>query len=241
MKAAVLHEVNKPLMIEDVSVQKPGPREVLIRTAVAGLCHSDLHFMEGLYPHPLPAVLVHESAGIVENVGSDVNYVKAGDHVDICLSLFCCTCDDCTMGRTVLCTDTTVKMLPGQSNRLSWARPEKLNQFLNLSSFAEQMLVHENAIVKIRKDMPLELAALIGCGVITGYGAVVDTAKVTAGETVAVVGCSGLGMAAINGTAIAGAGRIIATDTTPAKPQLATKLGATDIINPADGDVVKQV
>ena len=213
MKAAVLHEVNKPLVIEDVSVPNPGPREVLIRTRVAGLCHSDLHFMEGLYPHPLPAVLGHESAGVVEKVGSDVNYVKPGDHVVTCLSVFCGTCDNCTTGRTVLCTDTTVKMLPGASNRLSWARSEKLNQFLNLSSFAEQMLVHENAIVKIRKDMPLELAALIGCGVITGYGAVVNTAKVTAGETVAVVGCGGVGMAAINGAAIAGAGRIIAIDT----------------------------
>src|SRR4029077_20148439 len=233
MKAAVLYEVNKPLVIEDVSLQKPGPREVLIRTTVAGLCHSDLHFMEGLYPHPLPAVLGHESAGVVEQVGSDVTYVKPGDHVVTCLSGFCGTCDNCTTGGTVLCPDATVEMLPGQSNRLSWARSEKLNQFLNLSSFAEQMLVHENAIVKIRKDMPLELAALIGCGVITGYGAVVNTAGVKAGETVAVIGCGGVGMAAINGAAIAGAGRIIAIDTNPAKLQLATKLGATDIVDPA--------
>ena len=112
----------------------------------------------------------HETAGVVEKVGSDVTYVKPGDHVVTCLSVFCGTCDNCTTGRTVLCTDTTVKMLPGASNRLSWARSEKLNQFLNLSSFAEQMLVHENAIVKIRNDMPLDLAALIGCGVITGFG-----------------------------------------------------------------------
>jgi len=112
MKAAVLHEVNQPLVIEDVSVPNPGPREVLIRTRVAGLCHSDLHFMEGLYPHPLPAVLGHESAGVVEKVGSDVTYVKPGDHVVTCLSVFCGTCDNCTTGRTVLCTDTTVKMLP---------------------------------------------------------------------------------------------------------------------------------
>jgi S-(hydroxymethyl)glutathione dehydrogenase/alcohol dehydrogenase len=241
MKAAVLYEVNQPLVIEDISVQKPGPREVLIRTAVAGLCHSDLHFMEGLYPHPLPAVLGHESAGVVEQVGSDVTYVKPGDHVVTCLSVFCGTCDQCTTGRPVLCTGTDVKLMPGVSNRMSWKRPEKLNQFLNLSSFAEQMLVHENAIVKIRKDMPLELAALIGCGVITGYGAVVNTARVTAGETVAVIGCGGVGMAAINGAAIAGAGRIIAIDTNPAKLQLATKIGATDIVDPRNGDVVKQV
>src|ERR1700759_449107 len=116
-------------------------------------------------------------------------------------------------------------MMPGVSNRLSWARSEKLNKFLNLSSFAEQMLVHENAIVKIRQDMPLDLAALIGCGVITGYGAVVNTAKVAPGETVGVIGCGG----------------VIAVDTNPAKLQLATKLGATDIVDPANGDVVKQV
>ena len=152
MKAAVLYEVNKPLVIEDISLPKPGPREVLIRTSVAGLCHSDLHFMEGLYPHPLPAVLGHESAGVVEQVGSDVTYVKPGDHVVTCLSVFCGTCDNCTTGRTVLCTDTTVKLLPGVSNRMQWSRSEKLHQFLNLSSFAEQMLVHENAIVKIRKE-----------------------------------------------------------------------------------------
>jgi len=241
MKAAVLHEVNKPLVIEDVSLPKPGPREVLIRTSVAGLCHSDLHFMEGLYPHPLPAVLGHESAGVVEKVGSDVTYVKPGDHVVTCLSVFCGTCDNCTTGRTVLCTDTTVKMLPGVSNRLSWARSEKLNQFLNLSSFAEQMLVHENAIVKIRNDMPLELAALIGCGVITGYGAVVNTAKVTAGETVAVIGCGGVGLSAINGAAIAGAGRIIAIDMNGTKLNLAKHFGATDVVNAKDGDPVAQV
>ena len=174
-------------------------------------------------------------------VGSDVTYVKPGDHVVTCLSVFCGTCDNCSTGRPVLCTDTTVKMMPGQSNRMSWGRSEKLHQFLNLSSFAEQMLVHENAIVKIRKDMPLELAALIGCGVITGYGAVVNTAKVAPGETVVVIGCGGVGMAAINGAEIAGAGRVIAVDTNPAKLQLATKLGATDVVDPRNGDVVQQV
>ena len=179
MKAAVLHEVNKPLVIEDVSLPKPGPREVLIRTAVAGLCHSDLHFMEGLYPHPLPAVLGHEFAGVVEQVGSDVTYVKPGDHVVTCLSVFCGTCDNCTTGRTGALHRHHGEAAAGRLQpHAMGASPEKLHQFLNLSSFAEQMLVHENAIVKIRKDMPLDLAALIGCGVITGYGAVVNTAKV---------------------------------------------------------------
>ena len=241
MKAAVLFEPHTPLAIEEVSVNKPGPREVLIRTKVAGLCHSDLHFMEGLYPYPMPVILGHESSGVVEQVGSDVTYVKPGDHVVTCLSVFCGTCDMCTTGRPVLCTGTDVKLVAGTDKRFSWGRKEKLNQFANLSSFAEQMLVHENAIVKIRKEMPLDLAALIGCGVMTGYGAAVNTAKIRAGESVAVIGCGGVGMAAINGAKIAGAGRVFAVDTNPAKLQLATKLGATDLINPNDGDPIKQI
>ena len=240
MKAAVMYEPNKPLVIEDVTINKPAAHEVLLRTAYAGLCHSDLHFIEGLYPHPVPVVLGHELAGIVEEVGSEVNYVKKGDHVITCLSVFCGTCDNCTTGRPFICTDTTVKMLPGVARRLS-LKGQPLHTFTNLSSYAEMMLVHENALVKIGHDFPLDRAALIGCGVITGYGAAVNTAKVSAGETVAVIGCGGVGMAAINGAAIAGAGRVIAIDTNPVKLQLATKLGATDIINPRDGDPVQQI
>ena len=240
MKAAVLHEVNQPLVIEEVSINKPGPREVLLRTAYAGLCHSDLHFIEGLYPHPLPVVLGHESAGIVEAVGSEVTYVKKGDHVITCLSVFCGTCENCTTGRPAICTNTDVKLPPGTAKRLS-LNGKPLHTFTNLSSYAEQMLVHEHAVVKIRDDFPLDRAALIGCAVITGYGAVVNTAKVAPGESVAVIGCGGVGMAAINGAAIAGAGRIIAVDTNPVKLQLATKLGATDLINPRDGDPVQRI
>ncbi|MDP6708029.1 MAG: Zn-dependent alcohol dehydrogenase [Alphaproteobacteria bacterium] len=241
MKAAVLYEVNQPLVIEEISAKKPKAHEVLIRTAVAGLCHSDLHFMEGLYPHPLPVVLGHESAGIVEAVGSEVTYVQPGDHVVTCLSVFCGTCENCTTGRPNLCLDTDVKMPPGKAERLEWEKPEQLHTFANLSSFAEQMLLHENAVVKIRKDMPLDRAAMIGCGVITGFGAAVNTAKVAMGETVAVIGCGGVGMAAINGAYVAGAGRVIAVDTNPVKLQLATKLGATDLVNPNDGDPVEQI
>jgi S-(hydroxymethyl)glutathione dehydrogenase/alcohol dehydrogenase len=241
MKAAVMYEAHKPLVIEEVSLRKPGPHEVLLRTAVAGLCHSDLHFMEGLYPHPTPVVLGHESAGIVEQVGSEVGYVKPGDHVITCLSVFCGTCENCTTGRPNLCLNAEVKLPPGKAQRFQWSKPEQLHTFTNLSSFAEQMLVHENAVVKIRNDMPLDRAAMIGCGVITGFGAAVHTAKVAPGETVAVIGCGGVGMAAINGAYIAGAGRIIAVDTNPVKLQLATKLGATDLVNPNDGDPVEQV
>ncbi len=240
MKAAVLHEVNKPLVIEDVTVNKPAAHEVLINTAYAGLCHSDLHFIEGLYPHPLPVVLGHEAAGVVEAVGAEVSYVKKGDHVITCLSVFCGTCENCTSGRPVLCTNTDVKLPPGAARRLS-LNGKPLHTFTNLSAYAEQMLVHENAVVKIGNDFPLDRAALIGCGVMTGYGAAVNTAKVAPGETVVVIGCGGVGMAAVNGAAIAGAGRIIAVDTNPVKLQLATKLGATDLVNPKDGDPVEQV
>ena len=241
MKAAVLHAPNQPLTIEDVSLAKPGPREVLIRTSVAGLCHSDLHFMEGSYPHPVPCVLGHESAGVVEAVGADVTYVKPGDHVVTCLSVFCGHCEQCLTGHLSICQNTDVKLMPGVSRRLSWKGGQLMNQFLNLSSFAEQMLVHEHALVKIRPDMPLDRAALIGCGVITGVGAVFHTAKVEPGTTVAVIGCGGVGMAAISGAALAGAGRIIAIDMVPSKLEMAKKLGATDVINAKDGDPVKQV
>ena len=145
---------------------------MLVRTAAAGLCHSDLHFIEGAYPTPVPVVLGHESAGVVEAVGEDVTYVKPGDHVISCLSVFCGHCEFCLSGHLSICQTPEVKMPPGVARRLSW-RGEHLNQFLNLSSFAEQMLVHEHALVKVRDDMPLDLASLIGCGVITGYGAVV--------------------------------------------------------------------
>ncbi|MEM7253889.1 MAG: Zn-dependent alcohol dehydrogenase [Pseudomonadota bacterium] len=241
MKAAVLYETNTPLVIEEIATKKPAAHEVLLNTAFAGLCHSDLHFIEGLYPHPLPVVLGHESAGVVEAVGSEVSYVKPGDHVITCLSVFCGTCEQCTSGRPVICTNTDVKMPPGQANRFDWEKPDRLHTFTNLSSYAEQMLVHENAIVKIEKDMPLDRAALIGCGVMTGFGAAVNTAAVRFGESVAVIGCGGVGMAAINGAHVAGAGRVIAVDTNPVKLQLATKLGATDLINPNDGDPVEQI
>ncbi len=241
MRAAVMFEPHKPLEICDVQVRKPKAREVLIRTAAAGLCHSDLHFMEGLYPHPVPVILGHESAGVVEQVGSEVDYVQPGDHVITCLSVFCGTCENCTTGRPNLCLNTKVKEPPGQAEKFIWDRPEKLHNFTNLSSYAEQMLVHEGAIVKIRKDMPLDRAALIGCGVITGFGAAVNSAKVRFNDIVAVIGCGGVGMAALNGAHIAGASRVIAVDTNPVKLQLATKLGATDIINPKDGDPVEQI
>ncbi|HEY4042477.1 MAG TPA: alcohol dehydrogenase catalytic domain-containing protein, partial [Rhodopila sp.] len=144
MQAAVFHAAHQPLTIEDVEIEKPKRREVLLRTAYAGLCHSDLHFMEGLYPYPTPAVLGHEGAAVVEAVGEDVSYVKPGDHVITCLSVFCGECEYCTTGHTNLCDNTEVKLLPGVARRLKW-KGDVLHQAFNLSVFAEQMLVHEHA------------------------------------------------------------------------------------------------
>jgi S-(hydroxymethyl)glutathione dehydrogenase/alcohol dehydrogenase len=236
MKAAVLREVKKPLTIEDVQVAKPGPHEVLIRTAAAGVCHSDLHFQNGSYFYPMPAVLGHESAGVVEQVGSEVRYVAPGDHVITCLSVFCGHCEYCLKGRPSLCDKAATRRAP----RLS-QKGEVMHQFLDLSSYAEQMLVHENAVVKITKDMPLDRAALIGCGVTTGAGAVFNTAKVPVGATVAVIGCGGVGLSAVQGARIAGAGRIIAVDTVASKLDLAKRFGATDFVSASDGDPVEQV
>jgi S-(hydroxymethyl)glutathione dehydrogenase/alcohol dehydrogenase len=240
MKAAVLREVRTPLQIEDVKIGKPGPHEVLIRTAAAGVCHSDLHFIEGSYPHPLPAVLGHESAGVVEQVGSEVRTVKVGDHVITCLSAFCGHCEFCLTGHMSLCVSPDTKREASDEPRLSSEKGPML-QYLNLSSFAEQMLIHEHACVAVRKDMPLDRAALIGCGVMTGVGSVFHTAKVRPGETVAVIGCGGVGLAALNGAAIAGAGRIIAIDMSKSKDNMARHFGATDFICAADTDPVKEV
>jgi len=240
MKAAVLRQTKTPLVIEDVEISKPGPHEVLIRTVAAGVCHSDLHFVEGAYPYPLPAVLGHESAGVVEQVGAEVRTVKPGDHVITCLSAFCGHCEFCLGGRMSLCVSPETRRGRGEAPRLKEGAGD-MNQFLNLSSFAEYMLIHEHACTRIRKDMPLDRAALIGCGVTTGVGAVIHTSNVRPGETVAVIGCGGVGLAAVNGAAIAGAGRIIAIDMQGSKLNLAKAFGATDVINPADGDPVKQV
>ncbi|MBM4335476.1 MAG: Zn-dependent alcohol dehydrogenase [Deltaproteobacteria bacterium] len=240
MKAAVLRGIKQPLSIEDIQIAKPGPREVLVRTVAAGVCHSDLHFWTGAYQYPMPAVLGHESAGVVEQVGSDVRYVAPGDHVITCLSVFCGSCEYCLSGRPSLCDKAATRRPFTDPPRLS-KDGAPVWQFLDLSSYAEQMLVHENAIVKIRKDMPLDRAALIGCGVTTGVGAVFNTAKVAPGSTVAVIGCGGVGLSAIQGAAIAGAGRVIAVDMLDSKLELARKMGATDAVNAKKGDPVAQV
>ena len=231
MKAAVLIQPGSPLEIEELSISNPGPHEVLIRTAACGLCHSDLHFIDGAYPHPLPAVPGHEAAGIVEAVGSEVRTVKVGDAVVTCLSAFCGHCEYCVTGRMSLCLGGETRRSPKDAPRLSRADGSVVNQMLNLSAFAEQMLIHEHACVKIDPDMPLDRAAVIGCAVTTGAGAIFNACKLTPGETVTVVGCGGVGLATINAAKIAGAGRIIAADPIPEKRALALKLGATDVID----------
>ena len=240
MKAAVFREVGQPLQIEEIQISKPGPREVLVRTAAAGVCHSDLHFIEGLYPGASPMVLGHESAGVVEQVGSDVTYVKPGDHVITCLSVFCGHCESCLTGHMSLCSSAETRRKKDEEPRLSQGG-NLVHQFANLSSFAEQMLIHEHGLVKIREDMPLDRAALIGCGVTTGVGSVFHTAGVEPGSTVAVIGCGGVGLSCINGAALVGASMIIAIDKVESKLEMAKDFGATHVINGSNSDPVEQV
>ncbi len=241
MKAAVLESIPGALVIDDVQIVTVGPHEVLVQTAAEGLCHSDLHFIEGKYTFAVPTVLGHESAGVVEAVGSQVSYLQPGDHVISCISGFCGACRYCLSGRPNLCDNKAgLTADPAGPPRLRRG-DQPLSQFFDLSSFAEQLLVHENMLVKIRPDMPLDKAALIGCGVTTGVGAVLNTAKVRPGEVVAVIGCGGIGLNAIQGAAIAGAGRIIAIDRIASKRDLALTFGATDVVDASAGDAALAV
>jgi S-(hydroxymethyl)glutathione dehydrogenase/alcohol dehydrogenase len=214
MKAAVMRAYKQPLEIAEVQISKPGSHEVLVRTAATGVCHSDLHVLEGALPIPPPTILGHEPAGVVEEVGSEVRHVQPGDHVIGCLSAFCGYCEFCLSGRPSLCGGAATMRAADEPPRLS-EDGQTILQFAHLSSFAEQMLVHENALVKIREDMPLDRAALIGCG--------------------------GGGLAAIQGSRIAGAGRIVAVDTAAWKLELAKQLGATDGVDASSGNPVAAV
>ncbi len=232
MKAAILHQPLSDLAIEDLAVDMPGPREVLIRTRACGICHSDLHFIDGLYPAPLPLVPGHEAAGVVEKVGSEVTSIKPGDHVVTCFSTFCGRCEFCLTGRLSLCLDSSTKRRRGETPRVS-IDDAPVHQLLNVGGFAEQLLVHENGAVVIDPEMPFDRAALMGCAVVTGAGSIFNTAQVKAGEHVAVIGCGGIGLAAINAARIAGAARIVAIDPVAAKRELAEKIGATDSFDPS--------
>jgi S-(hydroxymethyl)glutathione dehydrogenase/alcohol dehydrogenase len=239
MKAAIFHGPHQALTIEQVDIAKPIAREVLVHTVASGVCHSDLHFVDGFYPFPTPAILGHEAAGIVEAVGPQVTEFKPGDHVIACLSVFCGHCAYCLTGRTHLCQNRPVRS-PQEPPKLSW-KGAPVNQFANLSAYAEQMLVHENALVKVRDDLPLDRGALIGCGVTTGVGAVLNTARVEPGATVAVFGAGGVGLATIQGARIAGASMIIAVDVFERKLEQARELGATHTVDASKADPVKAI
>jgi S-(hydroxymethyl)glutathione dehydrogenase/alcohol dehydrogenase len=241
MKAAVFRKAGEPLPIEDVEVDTPGPQEVLIRTAACGVCHSDLHIVQGMMPWPAGAVMGHEAAGIVTAVGSAVTYVEPGDHVVACPSPFCGKCAKCLTGNPHLCADrATLRRPRGGKPRLS-SHGQPLNQFADIGGYAEQLLLHENTVVKIPDAMPLDRAALIGCGVTTGMGAVLNTAKVPTGASVAIFGAGGVGLAAIQAARLAGASKIIAVDLLENKLAAARRMGATHTVDASSTDPVAAI
>lgn len=240
MRAAVLREVPGKFSIEDVDLDEPQAKEVRIRTMAAGVCQTELHIMEGRNPASLPLVLGHESAGIVTAIGEDVTYVKPGDHVVTCVSKFCGECRQCLTGHPSLCHFVSTGRPANARPALSQAG-KPINQFVGLASFAEEMLVHERNTVKIDRDIPFDRAALVGCAVLTGCGAVFNSARVRPGSTVAVIGCGGVGLNCIQAALIAGALRVIAIDKSPAKLALAKQFGATDLIDATSCDPVEAV
>jgi len=237
MKAAVLYAPNQPLVIENVETDEPQANEVLIKTAATGVCHSDLHFMEGKWMYPMPVVLGHESAGVVEKVGPGVTNVKPGDRVVVAFVQSCGSCERCTTGRPALCSE-------GQSlNRMGRLKlnGQPVFQFAGVSGFAEYQLVSNKACVHVPDGVPMEVAALVGCSVMTGVGAVTNTVKLQVGQTVAVIGCGGVGLNIIQGARLAGASRIIAVDLMESKLAAAKEFGATDVVDASSGDAVQQV
>lgn len=240
MRAAVLRECPGELEVAELRIDAPRGREVLVRTAAAGLCHSDLHALDGKMPVAVPIVMGHESSGAVEAVGPDVRHVSPGDHVVTCLSAFCGRCDYCLTGQPYLCSADSLRRADTGAPRLSDGRGP-VGQFAGLGSFAERLLVHENAVVKIGPDVPLAPAALLGCAVVTGVGAVLRTARVEPGSSVAVIGCGGIGLNVVQGAVLAGARQVIAVDIAGLKRDLATRFGATHTVDASGGDAVGQV
>lgn len=228
MKAAVLFGVKEPFRVCDVTIDKPAAHEVLVRVAASGLCHSDFHFVSGDLPNPMPCVIGHEVAGIVEAIGAEVTTVTVGDHVVGGVSTFCGHCHRCVSGQTHLCT-AKPKRGDHERPRLS-LNGETVSRGVQLCGYAEQILVHENGVVAVDRALPLDRAALLGCGVLTGLGSVFNTAKVTPGSKVAVIGCGGVGLNVIQGAKLAGADRIVAVDLMPEKRALAARLGATHVV-----------
>jgi S-(hydroxymethyl)glutathione dehydrogenase/alcohol dehydrogenase len=226
MRAVVFHEVGKEIVEvrDDVEVSGPGPGQVRVRIHAAGVCHSDLSAMNGTLPQPAPAVLGHEGAGEVVAVGEGVRNVRVGDHVVIAWTPPCGTCKPCLRGQPNLCT-TIFFEIAGGTHFTMGGTP--IYGFAGTGTMAEEMVVPAQGVVRIPDDVPYEVAALVGCGVTTGVGAALNTAKVEPGSNVVVFGCGGVGIAAIQGAKIAGAAEIVAVDTVEAKLADAKRFGAT--------------
>ncbi len=252
IRAAVLRErgasfpyaQSKPLKIEDIDLAPPGPGEVLVKIAAAGLCHSDLSVINGDRPRPLPMAIGHEAAGVVVEVGPDVDDLVRGDHVVMVFMPSCGHCLPCSEGRPALCEPGAVAN--GKGALLSGAVrlfqcDEPIHHHLGCSAFADHAVVSRRSLVKVDKDIPLTEVALFGCAVLTGVGAVVNTAKVQAGQSVVIIGLGGVGLAALLGALGAGAATVVAVDLSEQKLALARELGATAVVNGRDEDAVERV
>ncbi|NLE49627.1 MAG: alcohol dehydrogenase catalytic domain-containing protein, partial [Sandaracinaceae bacterium] len=237
-RAAVAWEAGKPLEIEEVEVAAPKEGEVMVRIAATGVCHTDAFTLSGDDPEGVfPAILGHEGAGVVVEVGPGVKDIAVDDHVIPLYTPECRQCKSCTSGKTNLCQAIRATqgkgLLPDGTTRFS-AKGKAIHHFMGTSTFSEYTIVPEIALAKINKSAPLDKVCLLGCGITTGIGAVINTARVTPGSTVAIFGLGGVGLSAIQGAVMAKAGRIIAIDINPSKFELAKQLGATDCVNPKD-------
>ena len=239
-RAAVAREAGQPLTIETVEVEGPKEGEVLVRIVATGVCHTDAFTLSGADPEGLfPAILGHEGGGIVEDVGPGVTSVKAGDHVIPLYTPECGSCDFCTSGKTNLCQAIRVTqgqgLMPDGTSRFS-SNGQQLFHYMGTSTFSEYTVLPEIAVAKISAEAPLDKVCLLGCGITTGIGAVMNTAKVEAGATVAVFGLGGIGLSVIQGAVMAQASRIICIDVNPDKFEMARQLGGTDLVNPTEHD-----
>jgi NDMA-dependent alcohol dehydrogenase len=243
-RGAVLFEPNKPLEVCDIDVAPPRAGEALVRMSAAGVCHTDLHVMQGKFSAPLPAVLGHEGAGVVAEVGPGVTTLRAGDSVVPLWRLSCGKCEYCKRGRPALCPEgSRVRnsgRLPDGTGRLSF-RGQEIKHYAGVSTFCEYAVVPEAALLKLDGDVPLDRAALLGCAVVTGYGAVTHAAQVKAGDAVAVFGAGGVGLNVIQGAASAGAATLVAVDVHPSKLDLATRFGATHVVDASKANPVDAV